>query len=60
MGYASLPRTLGRVKGPKQTSTIIYGYEIVTPSTPLYPPHSLALTDIHDRSYPSSMILLTK
>ena len=55
-----LASTLGRVKGPKQASTLIYGYEIVIVVPPLYAPPSLALTDIDDRSYQSSITLLTK
>ena len=60
IGNARLSSTLGRVKGPKQASTLIYGYEIVIVVPPLYAPPSLALTDIDDRSYQSSITLLTK
>ena len=60
IGNARLASTLGRVKGPKQASTLIYGYEIVIVVPPLYAPPSLALTDIDDRSYQSSITLLTK
>ena len=60
IGNARLASTLGRVKGPEQASTLIYGYEIVIVVSPLYARPSLALTDIDDRSYQSSITLLTK